>query len=498
MFVVLFLFFSQTAQIRPFTVCAVLRDMKFDEASYASFIDLQDKLHQNMCRRRTLVAIGTHDLDTLSPPFTYEALPPKEIKFAPLNQTEAVTADVMMANFEKDLKIRQFLYIIRDSPVYPVFYDSKRTVLSMPPIINGDHSKIKLTTKNVFVELTATDETKANVALNTLVCLFGEYTKEPFVVEQVEVKYPDGRTVFTPSLDNYEMKTTVEYVTSRAGIEKGELTGEQVAKLLDRMCLPTTVGADGNELIVTVPPTRADVLHECDIMEDVAISYGFNNIKRPVPPTHTVGKQLPINRLSDALREELARAGYTEVLTLALCSRDENFTFMNREDDGSAVVLANPKTQEFQVTRTSMLPGLMKTLQHNKSEPVPLRIFEVSDCAVMDAKSDVGASNVRRLAAVYANTSAGFEIIHGLLDRLMLMLNVPHKNSGITDRPTYLVSAGDNPSFFPGRRATITMHKPDGSTVTVGSFGIVHPKVLASFDLTYPCSALELDVAPFL
>lgn len=36
-----------------------------------SFIDLQDKLHQNICRRRTLVAIGTHDLDTIQGPFTY-------------------------------------------------------------------------------------------------------------------------------------------------------------------------------------------------------------------------------------------------------------------------------------------------------------------------------------------------------------------------------------------------------------------------------------------
>lgn len=58
--------------IRPFVVAAVLRGVTFDGARYDSFIELQDRLHQNLCRKRTLVAIGTHDLDTLTPPFTYE------------------------------------------------------------------------------------------------------------------------------------------------------------------------------------------------------------------------------------------------------------------------------------------------------------------------------------------------------------------------------------------------------------------------------------------
>ena len=55
----------ETALVRPFVACAVLRGMTLDPARYASFIDLQDKLHQNLCRQRSLVAIGTHDLSTL-------------------------------------------------------------------------------------------------------------------------------------------------------------------------------------------------------------------------------------------------------------------------------------------------------------------------------------------------------------------------------------------------------------------------------------------------
>jgi phenylalanyl-tRNA synthetase beta chain len=67
----------ETLLVRPFVVCAVLRNVTFDAARYNSFIDLQDKLHQNICRKRSLVAIGTHDLDKVHGPFTYEALPPE-------------------------------------------------------------------------------------------------------------------------------------------------------------------------------------------------------------------------------------------------------------------------------------------------------------------------------------------------------------------------------------------------------------------------------------
>ncbi|CAI8007641.1 Phenylalanine--tRNA ligase beta subunit, partial [Geodia barretti] len=153
-----------TAQVRPFVVAAILRNIAFTQASYNSFIDLQDKLHQNIGRKRSLVAIGTHDLDTLKGPFTYEALPPEQIKFVPLNQTREFTAVELMDLYSKDSHIRHYLHIIQDKPVYPVIYDKNRVVLSMPPIINGDHSKISLSTRNVLIECTATDLKKV---LNT-------------------------------------------------------------------------------------------------------------------------------------------------------------------------------------------------------------------------------------------------------------------------------------------------------------------------------------------
>jgi phenylalanyl-tRNA synthetase beta chain len=127
-----------------------------------------------------LVAIGTHDYDTIEGPFTYEALTPEEIKFAPLNQEKEFTGTELMKFYENDNHLKKYLHIIRDKPRYPIIYDKNRQVLSLPPIINSNHSKITLKTKNVFIECTATDLTKAKVVLNTMVSMFSEYCSAPF------------------------------------------------------------------------------------------------------------------------------------------------------------------------------------------------------------------------------------------------------------------------------------------------------------------------------
>ncbi|KAJ6884152.1 phenylalanine--tRNA ligase beta subunit [Populus alba x Populus x berolinensis] len=363
----------QTSSIRPFVVCAVLRDITFDEASYNSFIDLQDKLHQNICRRRTLVAIGTHDLDTLQGPFTYEALHPKSINFVPLKQEKSFRADELMEFYKSDMKLKKFLQIIENSPVFPVIHDSKRTVLSLPPIINGAHSAITLKTKNVFIECTATDLTKANIVLNTMVTIFSAYCQRKFEVEPVEVIYSDGRSFIYPDLSVYNMEVPLSYITGSIGVS---LEAEKVTSLLNRMQLRAEHSVlDDNKcnINVSVPPTRSDILHPCDVMEDVAIAYGYNDIpKRRLPSM----KPLPLNQLEDLIRAEIAMNGFTEVLTWILCSNRENFALLNREDDrSSAVIIGNPRSSDFEAVRTSLMPGALKIIGHNKDHPKPIKVL---------------------------------------------------------------------------------------------------------------------------
>ncbi|CAG7564678.1 uncharacterized protein B0J16DRAFT_344686 [Fusarium flagelliforme] len=503
----------EAEQVRPYVSGAILRNIKFDKSRYESFISLQDKLHQNLARNRTLVSIGTHDYDTIKGPFTYEALPPKDIKFIPLNQTKEMDSAELMNFYENDKHLGRFLHIIRDSPVYPAIYDSNRVVCSLPPIINGDHSKITLDTTNVFIEITATDLTKLDIVTDIMVTMFSMYCSEPFTVEPVQINSDhNNQTRITPNLKPRVAEVEIDYLNSCTGLNESP---ENLCKLLSKMSYTSAPSSkDSNILEVAIPPTRADVLHQCDVMEDLAVCYGYNNLPRTAPSrSATVGAPLPVNKLSDIIRIEAAVAGWSEVMPLILCSHDENFAWLNRKDDGNTVVrLANPKTAEYQVVRSSLLPGLLKTIRENKGHSVPMKIFEVSDVVFKDETQERKARNERHFAAAWYGRTSGFEVVHGLLDRVLLMLRtsfLTHEEglSGksidfeIKENPSkpdgYWIEELDDATFFAGHAASVYL-RLGGKERRVGEFGILHPTVLEKFDLKYPVSTLEINLEVFL
>ncbi|KAF8639710.1 hypothetical protein AX17_000972 [Amanita inopinata Kibby_2008] len=491
----------ETSKVRPLFACAILRNVKFTPRSYASFIDLQDKLHQNICRRRQLVAIGTHDLDALKPPFRYEARAPKEIRFAPLGKDKEYTAEELMTLYESEKHLARYLHIIRDSPVYPIIYDAEDRVLSMPPIINSEHSKITLNTRNIFIDVTATDQTKLDIVVNIVSTMFSEYCEVPYTVEPVKVVYPDGKKRMCPNLSERKSIAHASYINACTGLN---LTSSDVSNLLRKMSLHTQLSpTNPDEIQIEIPATRPDILHECDIMEDAAIAFGFNNLPDTFPATNTVAQPLTINKLSDIIRREWAHAGWVEVLPLILCSHEENFEWLNRQDDGNtAIKIANPKSLEFQVVRTTLISGLLKTVRENRSHSLPIKVFETSEVAFKDTSRERQARNERRAAAVWCNKTAGFEVIHGLLDRAMKMLEIPRiKSDDHKSRIGYYLQETNDPAFFPGRAATIHYRAPQNGLefvdIQIGMLGILHPSVLEKFEISYPCSALEFSLEPF-
>jgi len=554
---------APTAGVRPHVVCAVLRGVTFTPKRYQSFIELQDKLHQNICRRRTLVAIGTHDLATLTPPFRYRALPPTDINFVPLTEEErSFDGKALLDHYKTDGQCKHlapYVDIIYDEPNYPVIYDAEDRVLSLPPIINGRHSRIRLDTRDVFIECTATDYTKANIVLDTVVTMFSEHCDKPFSVEKVDVIYEaeGGRVDTTPKMTVRSDQAAVADVNSLVGID---ITPERMCELCDKMQLgpathvpegPDSGPGKGGLIRVTVPPTRHDIMHSVDVIEDIGVAYGFNNIVKTVPETLTVGAPQPLNHFCDLLRDEIARAGFSETLTHGLCSIRENYEMLRRDSEAAAteyVSLSNPANEEYEIVRTSLLPGMLKTLQANRGTAlsVPLKIFEISDVVFRDLEFTtpsvsgpydlgvVGARNARRLSALYASMQgSGFEVIHGLVTRVMQVVQLPHLlqvresaktttdgeeedkkwsmippgGQTLAPRPglAYRVAAGDDPCFFPGRCAEVFLCRlgADDAVLSeerVGLFGVVHPEVLANYGLVkihaYPTSVLELDLEP--
>jgi phenylalanyl-tRNA synthetase beta chain len=396
--------------------------------------------------------------------------------------------------------------------------------LSLPPIINGDISKITLDTKNVFIECTATDLTKAHIVLDTIVTMFSEYCAQPFTVEPVTVNY-EGATsgsiaesYVTPKLSTRQEHASVAMINSLIGIN---LAAVDMQALCNKVTLgPAQLLENDTILQVTVPATRSDILHPVDIAEDIGIAYGYNNIVKRVPTTSSVGGEFPLNLMGDLLREEIGRAGYIEVLTHGLCSIHDNFTALRRTV-GPAVSLSNPANVEYQVIRTTLLPGLLKTLQHNRAASFAdgFKLFEISDVVLPDdqhvfTETVVGTRNARRLCAVYAGPTSGFEVIHGLVDRIMALSEVSPSEAYLPASArskddayrisregwTYSIQAlsadhVESPTYFDNRAAAVMLSTPQEPVPRcIGTFGILHPQVLSAFDILYPASSMELDL----
>lgn len=498
---------KEVEQIRPYAVSAVLRNIKFTKESYDSFIALQDKLHSNLCRNRTLVAMGTHDMDTVKGPFHYRALPPKDIKFVPLNQTKEYRADELLEFYktpEQKNNLGRFVHIIEDSPVYPIIMDDNDVVCSMPPVINSEHTKISLDTKNVFIDITATDRTKAEIVLNILVAMFSRYCEDPFTVEPVEiVSSHDDQSRIVPDFNHRKMDVSIAYINSCLGLQQ---SAEEIAKSLTKMSLsavPSTT--DKDVLHVSIPITRPDILHPCDIMEDAAVAYGYNNLPKSnhLSNANFNAAPLPINKVSDIFRNASAQASWLEVLPLTLCSHDENFKFLRVEDDNTKVVkLANPKTLEYQVVRTTLLPGILKTVKENRKHTLPIKVFEAGDVVFKNEKLERKAFNERHWGAIYAGKTSGFEIIQGLLGKIMQTFRtqwLPDFGKGSTGRGYWIEQDDSLTTYFPGRGAKVMFRTKEGEQAKqIGTLGVLHPEVMQNFDVPYAASFVELNSEAFL
>jgi len=354
--------------------------------------------------------------------------------------------------------------------------------------------------------------------------MFSEYCSKPFTVEPVEVVYDQdypgntfvqpGDKFIYPDLSSRPMESKVSQL--KAALSLHNLKETEVRDLLHKMSVPCELDKkDKNILRVEVPITRSDIMHECDLVEDIAISYGYNNLHLEVPMTFAGAAEQPVNRLSDMVRGEMSFAGFTEALNWALVTRKENFTWLRREEkleelwrnvenhneynpSASSVSIKDPKTKDlFEIVRTSLLPCILKTLASNKGKELPLKIFEVGDVVVQEPTKEVGSMNVRRVAALYASTKSNFSFTHGALDQLMYSLNFEpeHEHEEGSKRKTYKLVPSEDPAFMQGMQAHVMV---DG--LAIGVIGELHPQVLSAqgFNINLPTSAFELNLEPFL
>ena len=479
--------YESVNDVRPIGLCAILRDINFTDEMLKSFMDLQDKLHNNICRGRKLVSMGTHDLDTVKGPFSYRALSPEKIHFVPLNREEEVNGDGLMSLLKDDPKLGKYLYLLEGKEKYPVMMDSNGVIMSLPPIINSQHTKMTLNTHNVLLDITGIDLTKCEIVLNTLIAMFSVYCKNPFTVEEIKViNQKTGEGKIYPDLTPRKFQVDINYLKTITGIY--DILPEKITKLLEKMELSAKI-LNPNEIEVLAPITRSDILHPCDIAEDLAISYGYNNIKKELTTAKTHGVQQPYNKLADLFRDEMAMGGYVEFLTMALLSHKDMFTnLLSEKRDDKTVQILYSKSKEFEYIRSSLIPGILKSIEGNKANQLPFKIFEISDVVEINQETEVGAVNRRKLCFAYTNTVSAMEIVQGMVDLLMKKIGLGFNSKNVEKK--YYIKKSENKIFFEDRQAEIYIL----NDIKVGIYGIVHPKVIKNFGIKNPVTLCEIDL----
>jgi len=449
------------ADIRPVLGCAVIRGINFTSSSIKSLMGLQEALHWGLGRDRKKVSIGVHDLSNIIPPFRYMAADP-EFEFVPLGFTETMS---MREILEKHPKGVRFASLLEGLEHYPLIKDANDNVLSFPPIINGTLTMVEESTTDLFIDVTGLSK-EVYIALNIVVSALAERGGQ---IETVKIVYPDGTTKVTPDLS-----PTVRHLT-KADIESligKEMPVEQIVSCLEKMRFGAKDVGNGN-IEIQVPSFRADILHSYDLIEDIAIGIGYDNIEAVFPKNAAVGAAHPFSLLGTRMREIMVGLGYMEVMPFTLTSERVHFDWMRRPEQEGITKVLKPISEDQTLVRPTILPNLMEILSLNQHHELPQRLFEVGE-VVTDCMNRI------HLAAISIHSQANFEEVREVVDAVMREKCVEYSTA----------KSGD-PAFIPGRTADIFV---DG--VRVGVMGEFHPEVLTNFGMGHATVGFELDITP--
>lgn len=448
---------ASVKKVRPFAVAAEVNEVAFDDEMISSLMEIQEDLHWALGRDRKKVAIGVHDSGRISPPYYYKAVKPESMSFVPLGFSERLNLREILERHPKGM---EYASIIKDSKKYPIILDSQGNVLSMPPIINGELTKVSAQTRNLFIEMTGTNMNALNKALNMLCTSFAERGAK---IKQCRVVYGSAE-IITPDFTPEKMKIKTSRINSALGLA---LSSAEIKSALEKM----GYGAElhESEIIVSIPSYRNDILHEIDIAEDIAIAHGYANFQKSLPAIPTIGEREERAAIERKARECMLGYGFTETLTLMLTNEKVNFDKMKLERSSCAVI-KNPISEDHTIIRTHLLPSLLEVLQINKSSELPIKIFEVSSAINEKLEEEL------KLCACIMNSKTDFAEIKSIFRGVAEDMEIEGK-----------IEEVEHGSFIPGRCAGLKKENK-----IIAYFGEISPEVLENFEITYPVTAMEL------
>lgn len=460
---------SEVAKIRPYIAFAKIEGVDFSGDKLKYIMDFQENLHWVIGRDRKKVAIGIHNADAVEAPYHYIATGKDENSFVALEKETPMTPEEILTEHEKGIA---YAHLLEGFDKYPLILDKNNEVLSMPPIINGELTKINEDVKNIIVDVTGMDERAVNQTLNIICSSFAEVGGK---IKSMEVVY-DDRTIVSPDLTPQTHNVHVDLANELIG--GVQLTAEDIKQLLSQARFDAEILND-NELKVYIPSYRIDILHEVDIVENIAIQYRIRKIKGELPEFSTVAEGNKWFTSEASLREVMIGMGFQEVMSLMLTSEESHYEKMNQKEEDH-VQVSHPITIDRTMIRTSLINSLMEFLEDNKHEDLPQKIFEIGDVLYLDDTQENKTRTSKKLAALICHSTANFTEIKSTMTAVL-------ENLGYTME----ISDSENPSFIPGRVADVCGKSENGEIK--GFFGEISPEVITNFTLEYPVIGFEIE-----
>jgi phenylalanyl-tRNA synthetase beta chain len=458
--------------VRPFIAACTASGVRMNDDVLAQMIQSQDKLSEIFGRKRTTVSIGIYELDRIVFPVDYRLADPRDpgVSFTPLGMEEKLTLSEILERHPKGIAYGD---IVKAFPKYPVLTDGMGRVLSFPPIINSrEIGEVKPTTRNVLIEVTGTDQRMIALTLNILAASFYDRGAD---IEPVLVTCPYetelGKRIAFPHDSSGTFTVPLERFSRGLG---EDVSPADVKKRLEAYGHTVSVGR--GTVSVVVPPYRDDIMHPMDLVEDYAVSRGYDTFDAIMPRQSTVGSLTRIELLSDVVRGHLTGSGFQEIMSNLLCSREELEYAMPAGE--KLVEVDNVMSLAYSALRNRIIPSLLTVETASSKAFYPHRIFEVGEVAVYDESNNMGSRTDLQLGALISHPTANFSEMHSYLDVLLYYLGLDYK-----------LEPAEHPLFIQGRCGRVITRRFD-----LGFIGEIHPSALERTQVTMPCAAFEINL----
>lgn len=449
-------------KVRPYTACAIVKNLNFNDQKIKEIIEIQEKLHTTIGRKRKKLAIGIYPLEKIKLPITYKALEPDKIKFQPLEAPREMTG---LQILQRHPTGRDYAHLLAGKTKFPIFEDANKNILSLPPIINSQQTgKVTTETKEIFVECSGFDFETCKKCLNIIIATLAEMGGK---IYQMKLK---GLKETTPDLTSEKNKIDLKNANKHLGLELDE---KELKENLEKM------GHTYKKGVVDSPAWRTDILHEVDLIEDVAIAYGYDKFEPEIPEISTVGKEDPKETLKRKIADILAGLGFLEILNFHLTKKQNQFTKMGISEgkEKDFIEVEESKT-DYTVLRKDLTHYILKVLSENMDSEYPQKIFETGK--IFQTKNEEVIEKEKLSCAI---APGNLTEIKQTIEYLARMLN---KNIQITE------TEGNPSPFIEGRSANIYLEDK-----IIGKLGEIHPKILKNWKIKMPVSLFEIDLEEF-